>query len=485
MICIFSIGYIQLNTANILTPKKTTTISVHINNGENIHELQLILFKDEYAGALSVSKEAFDRYVSKSDSNYFVFNLDMEGCKYFQLNLNVKDINNDIVMKRNLMEAGDLTHIEISDNTTSFEGRGAIKMDFMQSSEKELEKLKDSVMQTIFPSYFSSKNIEFLDRDFKKWEIVKRIMKDKIMCKKNQFSNNVQRYLSAEIIGKIDYSLYYGANGTLTSSKFTDLQKDTIRELLKLNSLIDDGYVNNEEYLMSQSRIEADFQYYRFHYRLDKSNFASSSQMMIDYLNLINPKTVSWEKMMTTHIISTYHQIENLDWQVNSVLKTIKTPWYATQLEELIHSLNDQKEFELFNMKGDTVRLSSFDGKPIFIDFWFVGCLACTQYFSKSVSKAEAEFGEDVVFISICIEKEKDRWLKAIEGGKYTSSEVINLYTGKSYWKHPVISEFAVSSAPRPFLLDKDRKIISLNPNELGRGNYEILRKKLAEVLNK
>ncbi|WP_153846078.1 TlpA family protein disulfide reductase [Sphingobacterium paramultivorum] len=465
--------------------RKNTTITVELTDRQEIGELQLILFKDEYIGPVSFSKEAIDRYTARSKGNQFVFHLDLKGCQYFQLNLNQEDISDGLILAKNIVERGDDVHIKIGKNNLSFKGKGHQKMEFLAGSEKEFSELKDSVMKSVPSPDVYNKQIGYLLVNFKNWSVVKQIMVDKIEDRDLKFSANAQRYLKAEILGKIDYNLYNGANATLAHNRFSALEIDTIQQFLKDSDLYYGNYVNKDEYLISTSRIEADVQYYRFSYRLEKLHLNNNSLTLSDYLENISTKGASWEKMMCYYTLHTYDQMLDPQRQISAILAYMKDPKYITRLQGLIDNQYKQKDFELFDKQGNIVKLSSLSGKPVFLDFWFIGCSACADYFSRSVAKAETEFGKDVMFISICVEKDKNRWMKAIKSNQYTSSKVLNLYTGVRAWKHPVISEFAVLSAPRPFLLDSNAKIITVNPIDLGRSNYEKLRETLKKALNK
>ena len=464
---------------------KNTRITVELADRQEIEELQLILFKDEYIGPVTFSKEAFDRYVERSKSNQFVFHLDLNGCQYFQLNLNQEDISGGLILAKNIVERGDDAYIKIERNKVSFKGKGHQKMEFLGRSEEEISWLKDSVMKSVISPEVYNKQIGYLWVNFKNWSVVKQIMVDKIENRALKFSADAQRYLKAEILSKIDFNLYHGANATIAYNRFSDAEIDTIQKLLRNPTLCEKGYVNKDEYLISSSRIEADVQYYRFRYRVERYNRDDTLTTFNDYLDNIPVKGASWEKMMCYYILNTHHQMADPEKQIRSTLAHMEHLSYAAQLEDLIDLKYKQKDFDLYDREGRIVKLSSLSGKPVFLDFWFIGCSSCADYFSRSVAKAESEFGKDVVFISVCVEKDRSRWMKAIGSNQYTTNKVLNLYTGERAWKHPVISDFAVTSAPRPFLLDSSRRIVTINPTDLGRSNYEKLRETLKKAVGK
>jgi len=112
---------------------------------------------------------------------------------------------------------------------------------------------------------------------------------------------------------------------------------------------------------------------------------------------------------------------------------------------------------------GKDVNLATYKGKVVVLDFWFTGCLNCMQFYSSSLSKAEKQFAnnKDVVFISVCIDKDKDKWLASIEKGKYTSKRSINVYTCGFGDQDEIIKQYNISSYPQPIIIDKKGKIVS------------------------
>jgi cytochrome oxidase Cu insertion factor (SCO1/SenC/PrrC family) len=117
--------------------------------------------------------------------------------------------------------------------------------------------------------------------------------------------------------------------------------------------------------------------------------------------------------------------------------------------------------FALPDANGKTVHLIDFKGKVVVLDFWFTGCINCMNFYQKALAKAEQQFAQnkDVVFISICIDMDKDRWLKSLINGFYTSKTEINLYTEGKGDQHPVIRAYSVISYPQPIIIGRYSKI--------------------------
>jgi cytochrome oxidase Cu insertion factor (SCO1/SenC/PrrC family) len=117
----------------------------------------------------------------------------------------------------------------------------------------------------------------------------------------------------------------------------------------------------------------------------------------------------------------------------------------------------------LIDANGKIVSLSDFRGKVTVLDFWFTGCINCMKFFQQELSNAERHFvgNSSIVFISICIDKDRDTWLRSLEKGRYASKESVNLYTDGMGDQHPVVKMFQVVSYPQPIVLDREGHIIS------------------------
>lgn len=67
------------------------------------------------------------------------------------------------------------------------------------------------------------------------------------------------------------------------------------------------------------------------------------------------------------------------------------------------------------NRNGDKANLSSFKGKVIYIDFWASWCKPCCKEipFLKDIEKKY--HGQDITFISISIDKNKEKWIEMLD----------------------------------------------------------------------
>lgn len=96
-------------------------------------------------------------------------------------------------------------------------------------------------------------------------------------------------------------------------------------------------------------------------------------------------------------------------------------------------------------------------GKPIYIDFWASWCGPCIAEI-EPLREIEKVFQSRVYFVSISIDEDRSKWLKALK--KHSLPPTNQWLTANN---SPLAKYLAIQSIPRFILIDKNGKAVSLN----------------------
>jgi peroxiredoxin len=132
-------------------------------------------------------------------------------------------------------------------------------------------------------------------------------------------------------------------------------------------------------------------------------------------------------------------------------------------------------EIILPDVNGKEVKLSSYKGKYVLVDFWASWCGPCRQE-NPTVVAAYNKFKNknfDILGVSLDRPGQKDKWLDAIKKDNLTWTHVSDL----SFWQSPIVPLYGIEGIPYNVLVNPEGKIVA----ESLRG--PALESKLQEVL--
>jgi peroxiredoxin len=131
------------------------------------------------------------------------------------------------------------------------------------------------------------------------------------------------------------------------------------------------------------------------------------------------------------------------------------------------------KDFSQNDTSGHKVKISSFRGKYVLIDFWASWCRPCREENPNVVAAFHKYHEKNFTVLGVSLDQAKPAWLNAIKMDGLSWTHVSDL----KGWGNEVAALFHVTSIPQNLLIDPQGKIIAKNL----RG--EALNTKLEELL--
>lgn len=166
----------------------------------------------------------------------------------------------------------------------------------------------------------------------------------------------------------------------------------------------------------------------------------------------------------------------------NKLAASLKTTVVGKKVGDLIETAfklgpgKPAAEFVLNDTLGNSVKLSSFKGKYVLLDFWASWCIPCRAENPTVIKAVDKYKDKNFTVISVSLEKPGDRnaWVAAIIKDKLTWTQVAALTKEEGDAMRKL---YGIQSIPMNFLIDPQGKIVATYL----RG--EALLKKLEEVL--
>lgn len=116
--------------------------------------------------------------------------------------------------------------------------------------------------------------------------------------------------------------------------------------------------------------------------------------------------------------------------------------------------------FQLKNMKGETVSLEDAKGQVILLDFWASWCRPCRMENPNVVRLYNMYKEKGFTVFSVSLDNNMQKWVSAIQQDNLTWPHHGSNLLG---WQCPVAQQYKVSSIPQTFLIDKNGTIIGKN----------------------
>ncbi|WP_298712420.1 TlpA disulfide reductase family protein, partial [Chitinophaga sp.] len=119
-------------------------------------------------------------------------------------------------------------------------------------------------------------------------------------------------------------------------------------------------------------------------------------------------------------------------------------------------------DFALADTNGNIVKLSSYKGKYVLVDFWASWCGPCRKENPNVVAAYQKYHDKGFTVLGVTLDTKKDAWLAAIAKDGLTWTHVGDL----EGWKSPIVEEYGIRAVPTNFLLDPSGKVIAKDLRE-------------------
>ncbi len=251
-----------------------------------------------------------------------------------------------------------------------------------------------------------------------------------------------------------------------------------------------EGDKNNlDELSITGSQTETQFEQYSKMMKPYQSMFSPGSGKNADSVAAVEKISEDFVKKHPSSYVSPLAIIRILQASENfqKADKLLKTLSNEVQQSSLAKYLGQQlvlarinpigseiADFSENDTAGHTIKISSFRGKYVLIDFWASWCRPCREENPNVVAAFHKYHDKNFTVLGVSLDQARQAWLDAIKVDGLTWTHVSDL----KGWGNEVATMFHITSIPQNILINPQGKIIAKNL----RG--DALSQKLGELFN-
>ncbi|KAI9449601.1 alkyl hydroperoxide reductase/ thiol specific antioxidant/ Mal allergen [Russula earlei] len=195
------------------------------------------------------------------------------------------------------------------------------------------------------------------------------------------------------------------------------------------------------------------------------AQFQVTKDKVIDQVNkFIKEKPASPISTFVLYVVNPlFPEPGALETKFNTLQPEAQKGLYARLIEQMIAATHVggvgtmAADFTQNDTANNPIKLSSFKGKYVLVDFWASWCRPCRMENPNVLAAYNKYKNRNFTVLGVSLDQQKANWIKAINDDKLAWSQVSDL----QYWNNAVAQMYHIQSIPSNMLIDPTGKIIA------------------------